>query len=408
MKKIIAIAVAFLLTGMMIPAAAVYATTPPPANMTSGTLQVEYKFAEGDTPSIPQEIERFGYTYQLVSQTDPVLESTLPATRSYSYRVNGALSQDQLDAIQGMGNINMTPVDVVLEREVDKEIILNGLLTNDVDAIPLTMDFQVTSGTDPSGFETKALDRTGITFDIEEIEDGLPTSFIATVIYRGVESYTELGYYIADSVFTTSDDEDAVDVYVIVAGYETNQMPPPIENQIINYINGGSGETEGLTTIEDGQVALQSGNPIRDIMDGLVPMGGIIVRGFWSLLSMIFSIAGVAVAVVFALGFFIRREREKAREAEGETGAQDGSEKLISIGKRGLILRIMTIGFGIITLLTWLLWDNFANGMVWINEYTVMIGILLAVSAALGVVTKLIGRKKAGGSTDEELNEETA
>lgn len=380
MKKTLAIALALLITMMAIPAAAVYATAPPSGYATYGTMQIEYRFAEGQTPNIPQQIERFGFTYYLVSQTEPVLERTLPTTRSYSYRVNGVLSQEELDKIQGLGNVTMEAVNVVLEREVDVIYEEGGLPTNDVEAIPLFKDFEVTSGYAASGYEIKTLERTGVTFELGGISDGLPTSFDVTVVYRGVESYLAHGYYIAESIFNTSEDVDELDIYIIIADYETDQMPPPIE-EIMLAADGGGGGDSGLTTIEDGMVALQGGNPISDIMNGLVPVGSILVKGFWSFLSMIFSIAGVVLAALFAIGFFVNRKKDMDEEEEK------------TVKTRGLILRVMTIGFGLIVLFTWLLWDNFSFGMVWINEYTLLIGVLLAIAVGLAVITKVRGKR---------------
>ena len=382
MKKITTLAIVLIAVLLAVPTAA-FATGQPSANMTFGMMQIEYRFAAGETPNIPQEIERFGFTYRLVSQTEPVLESTLPAVRTYTYMVSGVLSKEMLEGVGG-DTTKFEQVDVVMEREVDREITLPEdpakeppLLTNDVEDIPLTMPFIVTSGTDPSGFQKVELNRTGVTFDIAGMNDGLPTGFIATVVYRGIETYKEVGYFIASSTFTTNTEEGA-DLYVIVATYETDEMPPPVVSNVGTTVIGGGTQTgvDGLTAIEEQQVALQAGelNPLANIINGNVPLGNLAVKGVWSFFSLCFSIAGVVLAAWFVIGLIAKRKKE---------------EKDL----RELILRFMVIGFGLLTMFTWLLWDNFSYGMVWVNQYTLLIGILLAASAGLAVITKVLQGK---------------
>jgi hypothetical protein len=380
MKKIIAIALSFIVALLAAPPMATYAVSSPSVNAAFGTMQVEYRFAEGETPNIPQQIERFGFTFHLVSQTEPVLESSLPVIRTYSYMVSGILSKEQLDEIGTGGATGFTPVNVVMEREVDRVEYLE-MNTNDVEDIPLTIKYEVTSGTDPSGFEMAELARTGVTFEILAINDGLPTRFLATVIYRGIETYSEVGYFIAESTFTTDMDEEA-DLFVVIATYETDEMPPPIVSNVgtLSAYGGISGqdEVEGLSPIEEEQIALQEGeqNPLANIANGNVPLGNLAVAGVWSFLSLVFSIIGVIFAGVCVFGLIAKRKTEKKE-------------------LRDIIIRVMVIGFGLLTLFTWLLWDNFSIGMVWINENTLLIGVLLAVTAALFIIARKM-REKTG------------
>ena len=376
MKKIITLALILIAAILALPAA-VFATSPSAA-MTFGMMQVEYRFAEGETPNIPQEIERFGYTYHLVSQTDPVRESTLPATRTYTFNISGVLSLEQLtDA--GIDSTDFTPKTVPMEREVDM-FDIQTVGTNEVEGLRgSTKVFTVFSDENPDGVEVEGT-FTGVTFEVTKDDSGLPTEYLRTAVYRGIEPYTAIGYFIGSSTYRT-DTTEGVDLFVIVATYETDQMPPPIVSNVGTLVAGGDtggdeGLIDGLTTIEEQQVALQAGegNPLVNIMNGRVPLGNMAVTALWSFFSLCFSIAAVALAVWFVFGLIAKRKKEKK-------------------DLRDLILRIMVAGFGFLTLFTWLLWDDFSLGMVWVNQYTLLIGILLAVTAAIAVITKVLQSK---------------
>ena len=308
MKKITTLALILIAVLLAVPAAAFAAS--PPAAMTFGMMQVEYRFSEGETPNIPREIERFGFTYHLVSQTEAVLESTLPATRTYTYMVSGALSKEQLESVGAYGRTDFEPVDVPMERIVDM-FDIQEVTTNEVEGLRgSTKIFTVTSAENPDGIEVEGT-FTGVTFEVLDDDFGLPTLYLRTAVYRGLELYYETGYFIASSTFTTNTTEGA-DLYVIIATYETDQMPPPIVSNVGTLENqGGSGEggIDGLTTIEEQQVALQAGepNPLVNIMNGRVPLGNLAVTALWSFFSLCFSIAAVVLAGFFVFGIITTR-----------------------------------------------------------------------------------------------------
>jgi len=63
------------------------------------------------------------------------------------------------------------------------------------------------------------------------------------------------------------------------------------------------------------------------------------------------------------------------------------------------------VGFGLLTLFTWLLWDTFTLGMVWVNQYTPLIGIMLGVTAGIAVITRVL-QGKAEEPGEDELAEQ--
>jgi len=378
-----------------------------------GTMQVEYRYAAGQTPDIPNEITQFGRTYYLVSVSDPVLESTLPVIRTYTYRIEGALTEEQLEEVKSIGNIELTPVKLIFEREVDVEVIFPNkdrpeeVLTNDVDDVPKKWPCYVTSGHTDSGYDTVIFDRAGVSYELASPaydKYGLPRGYVATVIYRGIESYQDVGYYYANATFFTSETESEEDIYVVVAEYRSEEIPPQV-NEFSTIDSDpeplGGAETEDLL----GMIDLQGSNPFQNLIDGLVPLGGFGIAGVWSFLSMIFSIAAIAVSVIIGIGMALRKVRVKRLEA---LDVYD-KDHLKLVKQRGVLLRILTIIFGVITLLVWLYFDNFNLGMVWINSYTVWVGILLAVTLVLCGITNARDKRIIGDGEDEgglyELNE---
>jgi len=386
MKKRICIIIVITLAFMLAAPMAVFAAQDPPPGAIGGTLSVEYRYMSGQAPNIPQTIERFGFTYYLVSQSDPVLESTLPNIRTYQYRIEGAMSPEQKAAIEGLGEIEFEEVDVAVEREVDVEF--KGVMnTNDVDDIDKQKSFTVTSAFTPGKTETKKLDLVGVTFSEPTCDSlGLPTGYEYTAVYRGVETYETLGYYLANMTYISEEDGE-IDVFVIVAEYQTDEMPPPIEiaDGTTPLAAGGT----GLTPAEESLLGQQTGNPLADIANGLVPLGGPGVTNAWSFASMLLSIAGAVMAIVFIMGFLSRRKGLGAHENHIAIGYTEAENR----GKRLKVLRIATIVVGVATPVSWIMLENFSVGMVWINAFTPIIAIMFGLAIVMCAITNTWSKK---------------
>ena len=401
MKKFIII---FLLIALALPAA-VFATEEAPGGYE--TLQIEYRYAEGQTPDILPTIERFGMTFYLVGQSEPMLEGEMPEVRTYRFRINGYLTQEQIDEIWDLYGITITPVPVEFEREVDKERKVT-MPTNDVDDIIKQWDFEVTSATEPGGKVIKTLDFTGVSFvrngyEVDSEDPNglkLPATYTATIVYRGVETYLDTGYYYADAVFETEEIESEVPIYVIVADYRSDFIPGDLIIEEIDEIDGDGGEGVPLSDEENilAMVENQSGNILTDILNGDVPLGSPNITGVWSFLSLLFSVAGIAIACIFAIGAFFRRRQATTL---ANMGVYD-EDWLKLMSKRGAILRLLTIIVGVITLIAWLFIDDFTLGVVWINSYTVPIGLLFAITIALCIVVNIRDKKIYAGMAKEE------
>ena len=407
-RKIIPIMIALALALMMALPAAVYADTPaagntPSTGSASATVQVEYRYAEGETPNILQDITQYGRTYHLVSQSAPTLESTLPMTRTYTYRIDGALTPEQLADAEALGNVTLTPVDLVYERTVDVEVVFpnpehpQAVLTNDVDDIPLTWPCTVTSGTASGGHETKNLERAGVTYQLADPPHdkyGLPAGYIATVVYRGTETYSSVGYYIADVIYTTSEIDSETPVYVIVANYQADELPP----QDIAF-NPVPGSAAPVTDGSQDKLSQQGPNPILNIINGNVPLGGFNIQGVWSFLSIILALAGLLIAVIYLTGALLKRKRVRMLKNMG----MFDEEYLARIKRRGNILRALTIILGLLTFVAELYLDDFSLGMVWINAGTVFVAILFIVTVVFCVFTNIRDKKTLGDDAKGEI-----
>jgi len=412
MKKRLSMLLVIVIALMMAAPAAAFATAPPPAGTTGGTLAVEYRFEDGEEPEIPTEITRFGFRYFLVGQAEPVLESTLPNTRTYTYRIDGMLTPEQVNNIQGLGNVTLTPVYLISEREIDREVLLTGLPSNDIESIPMTRvfdDVNVGSTTGRDTIGSAELELTGVTFtEITSAESvpgpgtlSLPMEYSAIVVYRGAETFSIHGYYFADMTYVSEEGED-VDVFVVVAEYVTEDMPPPIDIEP-GVPPGGEETATTLTESDVGLIEQQSGNPIVDIVNGLVPAGNFSETTAWSFLSLLLCVTAVYFAVINFIGFIAKRRQVSAYE---NIGVHD-EEKLSMLKKRGNLLRLMTIFLGAMTVIMWLYLDNFSFGMVWINAFTPIIGILCAFTLVLRALTNYSIKKAMLDTESDSLATDT-
>jgi hypothetical protein len=251
------------------------------------------------------------------------------------------------------------------------------------------MAFEVTSGSSPSGYESKELDRAGVAFSVNgPDEDNLPSGYTATVVYRGIETYAAIGYYLGESTYTTSVQEGGTAAYVIVADYEAapEVIAPAPDPEVKEP------EEEPADDVLT-RIGKQTGNPFKDIAAGNVPFfAPRAVQGIWSFLSLIFAAASIFLAAMTALSILARRRRSAELK---ELGVYD--DKPFAKHKGGTF-RLLTIIFGVVTLFIWLLLDDYYLGIAWINKYTLFVGILFFITIDLF----MIARSRERRSIDDE------
>ncbi|MDR0854456.1 MAG: InlB B-repeat-containing protein, partial [Clostridiales Family XIII bacterium] len=146
----------------------------------------------------------------------------------------------------------------------------------------------------------------------------------------------------------------------------------------------------------DVRLANQTGNPILDLLNGNVPLGGFASKGAWSLLSLLMSLVAVVVSVLLVVGIFMRR-----RDDDDEDERLDEDREEEDRRRRGKILKTLTIIVGIMTPIVWLVLDNLNQPMVWINNWTVFVGITFIVHIALLIAYKF---RKGNEEQEEEDN----
>ncbi|GHU66963.1 hypothetical protein AGMMS49983_17450 [Clostridia bacterium] len=376
-------------------------------------ITVEYRYAEGQTPDIPASISQFGQTYNLIGTSGAVLESTLPTTRNYTYRVSGAVTPAQLAEIQGAGDVAFTPVYIDKAEEVNEPYTFENLPTNDVDALLEEAQRRgiagnLIVGTDAGVNHVDVYEVSDVSYEVtaRDAITNLPSRYTANCNLRGLKVTQELGYYLANATFTTSEAEDEINQYVVVAEYAPDALPLIVEEEepvaqteeVEEPIEPEAPlPTVGLSDDDVALVAGQGNNPIANVVNGLVPLGGLGVSGVWSFLSLFLSAAGVIIAVALALGALARRGRIRNYES---LGVYD-RENFELVKKRGNLLRALTILVGVLTLVTWVILDDFSLGMVWINNHTLLIGALFVVTVILCALTNARNAK-----TDRYVTEE--
>ncbi|MDR3305631.1 MAG: hypothetical protein LBS85_06380 [Clostridiales Family XIII bacterium] len=356
-------------------------TEPPSANVT-----MEYRYTQGDTAAIPETITQFGRNYDLVSQEAPVLESSLPINRTYTYRFDGAILPEDLAAIEQLQNVAVTPVDLVFEREVDKAYT-DFYPNNDVKKLPQFKEFEVTSGITESGVETRVLELAGVSYEVAEKEDGLPTLYKANMVFRGVETGKEVGYYVVDTVYSTVRQEGSTNTYVIVATYEpVGDIVPAAstetETNVVEEVPPVPIPEGEFTPSEQAKLDDQTGNPFVDIANNNVPLGNGSITSAWSLLSLILAVIAL-VTTVFTIGSVLLGRRY--RRSMDELGAVDKENRR---QKNSFILAVLTCAFGVLTFLIWLVLDDRSLPMVWFNRYTDLVFVFFLLNIVLFIARR--------------------
>ena len=200
--------------------AGVYATTAPVTVPAGGyDITVEYRYTEGEegNVNIPATIERYGRMFKLIDKRPAVLENTLPATRTYSWSVDGFMTEAQAEQLKiDFPGIALTPAVREGEESVDITRTVENLPANDVELIPYSIDYN-----------NSEMRRAAVQFEIAKDSNGnpaydafgLPESYTAEVIYRGLGSVIVPGYYSASQTYESQESLGDVSQYVIITTY---------------------------------------------------------------------------------------------------------------------------------------------------------------------------------------------
>ena len=316
MKKLnIAIVIGLFLLAMLIPNAAYAQSAPDPG--ADWNIKVEFRYTAGEEGKlkIPDSITRFGRNYHLINKQAPVQESLLPAERVYTWHIDGVLTEAEKKQFEETEGVILTPVSIPVQQPADITEILYDLPSNDVEALPNNKE----------GFV-----RAAVHFEVQDIDEwNLPSAYTAEVVYRGLETVMESGYYRADSKYTTTEDLGDVAVFVVVATYAPDQIPQTAQT-------GQSGEGGGGTAGEGGSgTAGESGgdaNPVTQVTgddstivaDQETPLADYTdnTGGATSLSALIPIILAIVFALICALllyrEYLLRKKKAARRKAKNK------------------------------------------------------------------------------------------
>jgi hypothetical protein len=151
-----------------------------------------------------------------------VPEAGLPETRTYTYRVSGALSPGQLAEVQAIGNVTLTPVASSYTYQVERDENLINLANNDIDELPQYKQYSELSATSPGTTVSGNLKLAEAEFSVAGKDAlGLPDNYSSHVVYRGAETASYIAYYTGEATFRRSVEEDGERIYVVIATYES-------------------------------------------------------------------------------------------------------------------------------------------------------------------------------------------
>jgi amino acid transporter len=131
-----------------------------------------------------------------------------------------------------------------------------------------------------------------------------------------------------------------------------------------------------------------------EIPGGDTPAVGFDGKAAWSLLSLRMSIFAVLIALTLILARIVRR---RDLEEEGEEVEEDSEEKK---RRNAFVTRTLTVIFGVLTPIVFLILDDMRLPMTWINRWTLYVGFTFLVHIVLLIVYKF--RNKKGDSYESE------
>lgn len=169
----------------------------------------------------------------------------------------------------------------------------------------------------------------------------------------------------------------------------SSETPPPAPSTPT-----AAQQVTGVTKEDRQRLEAQTGNPIVDIANGNVPLGGLQTKGAWSLLSLMFSIMALLSTAVLLINQMLKAARG---EEEDDYAQQDEKGR-----KRSILLAIGAAVAGVLTPILFIILDNMKNPMVFINRWTLLVGCMMLVHFIVLVLRRLLARNEAPEETTNE------
>lgn len=160
---------------------------------TSLSASVGTAMAEEATPEV---------TRHLVRQMDAELSVEQAEDARAWFAPHITVDEDGFQGDLPLRDIQLQPVYHSGEAQVDRAVVYEGLPSNDVSLIPETVPFIVGSDQALDASCEKLLQRADIVYGITGSDSyGIPSSYQATVIYRGTESTLSVSSYLASATY---------------------------------------------------------------------------------------------------------------------------------------------------------------------------------------------------------------
>jgi pilin isopeptide linkage protein len=165
---------------------------------------------------------------------------------------------------------------------------------------------------------------------------------------------------------------------------------PVVEEPVIE--DGPAVTTE---TLGDGNTPLSAGRFFGDCP-------------FWSLLSLIMSLIGAAISII-ALVIHLKSRRKGSRNDDGQNGdrqyveyTDEEKEREPKYRRLCNTLLALSVPVGILVGIVFLILDDFTCPMAFINNNTLLVGIIFLVQVILVTTQSIIRRKKAREEYDDD------
>jgi hypothetical protein len=135
---------------------------------------------------------------------------------------------------------------------------------------------------------------------------------------------------------------------------------------------------QGFSERDQEKLDAQTGNIWTDISNGNVPLGTLLVDGVWSLLNLLLALIALVVSIIVSVKMVYRRRDQEDRQNQR---------------KRGILMGIGSVIFGLLTGILFILLEDMTLPMVWINKWTLVIGIAFIVHISCIILRRLFLRR---------------
>jgi hypothetical protein len=143
----------------------------------------------------------------------------------------------------------------------------------------------------------------------------------------------------------------------------------------------------------------EADDDLRDVDGSGTPLEGFHRADAWSLLSLLMSLIALLLSVMLIFCRIMRRRGEETDWNEYGDEYEDECES----ERNAYIARILTIVFGILTPVVFLILDDMHQPIGWINRWTPLVGLVFLVHIALFIVYKLRNKENDPNGSEQDL-----